>query len=127
MKTTTSAILFLLLAVGCSRNETAGTPPQHTLVRGDLAAPVVITTNGPAATPTYDLEIKLSGAKDAALVKFAQKHPGENIQIVLNGKTLTNLRMPAGPDNVSAIGIAAACDSPAEAQAIATTLNQLVQ
>jgi ABC-type glycerol-3-phosphate transport system substrate-binding protein len=127
MKTTILFLALLLLAAGCSRNEPAGTPPQYTLVRGDLAAPVVITTNGSAATPNYNLEIKLSSAKEAALVKFAQKHPGQDIQIVLDGKTLTTLRMPAGPDKISAFGIAAAFDSPVDAQAIANTLNQLVQ
>jgi hypothetical protein len=126
MKTTISAIALLLLAAGCSRNEPAGAPPQYTLARGDLAAPVVITTNRSTANPIYNLEIKLSSAKDAALVKFAQKHPGQDTQIVLNGKMLTNLRMPAGPDKISAVGIAAAFDSPADAQAVANSVNQLL-
>ena len=128
MKITCLTVILPLLLIGCSKQDRATTQPRLALARGDLAAPVEITTNASGPSPVYNLQIKLSAAKEAELLKFARKHPNETVQIVLGDRVLTDLRMPGGEaGKISTIGVAAAIDSPSEAQSIAELLNQLVK
>ena len=126
--TTMLTILSILLTVGCSRKGAADTPLQYTLARGISPPRSRLQPRFRCKPHLQPRGEALSDAKDAALLKFAQQHPGQDIQILLSGRVLTNLRMPArGSSPASAIAIGAAFDSPNEAQTIAASLNQLVQ
>ena len=129
MKITTFSLIMLTLLSACSRQDPAvAQPHQVNLSPGDLAAPAEITTNASGSSLTYSLQVKLSAAREAELVKFARTHPNGNVRVMLGGRVLTDLRMPGGEaGKISTIGVAAVFDSPSEAQTVAESLNQLVK
>ena len=125
MKITVLCIVFVLLLVGCSKKESATASSHFDLARGDLASPAEIITNNSGAQILYCVPIELSSAKTAALHRFAQKHPGGQLEFMVGSKLITKVRMPAHVDASSTIGVSVACDSFAEAKGIVESLSGL--
>src|SRR4051812_18678774 len=94
MKTIISTMLLIVLLLGCSGKASTEKSLQLVLARGDIAAPIEITTNRLGANQVYDLRIPLVSAREATLIAFAKKHPDQDVQIMLNGRVLTDLRLP---------------------------------
>lgn len=128
MKTIVSVVLLIAALLGCSRKDSSEKSLQLTLAPGDIAAPIEITTNASGANSVYDLKITLITAREGALIAFAKKHPDQDVRLMLNGRVLTDLRLPAASSNeISALAISATFDSPVEAHAMAASLNQLIR
>ena len=93
MKITIISLMLVLLAVGCSKKESASAPLQFTVARSDMTL-ANITTNVYKGNAYYIIQIKLSSAKQAELFKLAQQHPGGEIEVVL-GSGIHTMKMPA--------------------------------
>ena len=120
MKITILSLVLVLLAIGCSKKAGANSPPQFALAAGDLASPPENTTND----NEYLVQIKLSSAKAAELLKFAQQHPGRETDIVVGSRTITEIPMPMKALKMPVV-LTIAFDSFEKAEAITEPLKAL--
>lgn len=113
----TISIAAVLLAVGCSKKEGAATLPQFNVAQGDMTAPPQVFTNTIGSSIRYRVEIKLSSAKSAELFKFAQQHPGREIDFVAASQIITKMQMGTNYTEPP-VGMVLDCDSLSKVKAV---------
>jgi hypothetical protein len=94
MKTTIISLILVLIAVGCSKKESANAPIRFAMTRGDVAL-AEITTNNYQGHDYYSVRIKPTSDKEAELYKFSQRYPNREIEVVVDSTPYVKIQMPA--------------------------------
>jgi hypothetical protein len=122
MKIAIISLALVLFAVGCSKKESAGTPPQFILRAGDIASPVEVTTNMVGATNVYSIFVEFSDSEQSHFREFEQEHLNQDIQILAGSDVFMGMHIQG---IVSPVSFKLPYVSPDEARAIADALNKL--
>jgi hypothetical protein len=117
MRSIACLALFLLLSCFARATDAPVAPPVFSLMPADVGKVVVLMYKGPP--PSTLCEVTFSKEKQAELAQLASQNAGKPVQIVVNGKPVTQITFEPGKTGHS---VKFPCTTPEEAFATAKTL-----
>ena len=114
---------MVLLAVGCSKQKSTVPAAQFILHAGDIASPVVVTTNNVGGTNIYSISVEFSGSQQVRFREFQQEHQNQDIEIMAGSRQLWQILQIQGV--MSPVSFKVPYASQDDAQAMSDALNKL--